>query len=43
MIVILLTLGVSLAISVPWWALASQAVILTIVTAFILTRPETTD
>jgi hypothetical protein len=43
MIVILLTLGITLALGVPWWALASQVVILAIVTAFILTRPETTD
>jgi len=42
-IVILMTLGVSLAIRVPWWALASQIVVLAIVSTFILTRPETTD
>jgi len=42
-VVILMTLGISLAIRVPWWALASQAVLLTIVSTFILTRPETTD
>ena len=43
MIVILLTLGITLAIGVPWWALAAQVLILAIVTIFILTRPETTD
>jgi len=43
MIVILFTLGITLAIGAPWWALASQAVVLAIVTTFILTRPETTD
>jgi uncharacterized membrane protein YbaN (DUF454 family) len=42
-IVILMTLGLSLAIRVPWWALASQIVVLAIVSTFILTRPETTD
>jgi len=43
MIVILVTLGVSFGIGVPWWALASQVVVLAIVSTFILTRPETTD
>jgi len=43
MIVILVTLGVSFGIGVPWWALASQIVVLAIVSTFILTRPETTD
>jgi len=43
MIVILVTLGVSFGIGVPWWALASQIVVLAIVSMFILTRPETTD
>jgi len=43
MIVILLTLGISVAIDVPRWALASQAAVLAIVSAFILTRPETTN
>jgi len=43
MIVILLTLGISLAIDVPRWALASQVAVLAIVSAFILTRPETTN
>jgi len=42
MIVILMTLGISVAIGVPWWALASQTVVLVIVSSFILTRPETT-
>jgi uncharacterized membrane protein YbaN (DUF454 family) len=39
-IVILLTLSISVAIRVPWWALASQSIVLTIATAFILTRPD---
>ena len=43
MIVILMTLGISVAIGVPWWALASQTVVLVIVSTFILTRPETTS
>jgi uncharacterized membrane protein YbaN (DUF454 family) len=43
MIVILLTLGITLLIGVPLWALMSQAVVLAIATTFILTRPETTD
>jgi uncharacterized membrane protein YbaN (DUF454 family) len=43
MIVILLTLGITLVIGVPWWALALQVVVLATATAFILTRPETTD
>ena len=43
MIVILMTLGISVAIGVPWWALASQIVVLAIVSTFILTRPETTS
>jgi len=43
MIVILMTLGISVAIGVPWWALVSQIVVLAIVSTFILTRPETTD
>jgi len=42
MIVILLTLSMTLAIGIPWWALASQVIVLAIVTTFILTRPETT-
>ena len=42
MIVILMTLGISVALGVPWWALASQIVVLAIVSTFILTRPETT-
>ena len=42
MIVILMTLGISVAIGVPWWALAAQTLVLTIVSTFILTRPETT-
>ena len=43
MIVILMTLGISVAIDVPSWALASQIVVLVIVSTFILTRPETTS
>jgi uncharacterized membrane protein YbaN (DUF454 family) len=43
MIVILMTLGISVALGVPWWALASQIVVLAIVSTFILTRPETTS
>jgi hypothetical protein len=43
MIVIMLTLGISVAIDVPWWALASQTVVLAVVSTFILTRPETTN
>jgi uncharacterized membrane protein YbaN (DUF454 family) len=42
-IVIVLTLSITLAIGVPWWALAVQVVVLAIATTFILTRPETTD
>jgi uncharacterized membrane protein YbaN (DUF454 family) len=42
MIVIMLTLGISVAIDVPWWALASQTAVLAVVSTFILTRPETT-
>jgi len=38
--VILLTLGITLAIGVPWWALGSQVVVLAIATTFILTRPD---
>jgi uncharacterized membrane protein YbaN (DUF454 family) len=40
MIIILLTLSISVAIGVPWWALASQSIVLVIATAFILTRPD---
>ena len=43
MVVILMTLGISVAIGVPSWALASQIVVLVIVSTFILTRPETTS
>ena len=43
MVVILMTLGLSVAISVPWWALVSQFVVLAVVSTFILTRPETTS
>ena len=43
MIVILMTLGISVALGVPRWALASQIVVLAIVSTFILTRPETTS
>ena len=43
MIVIIMTLVITLLIGVPWWALAAQVVVLTIVSTFILTRPETTD
>jgi uncharacterized membrane protein YbaN (DUF454 family) len=43
MIVILMTLAISVAIGVPWWALVSQIVVLAIVSTFILTRPETTN
>ena len=43
MAVILMTLGISVAIGVPSWALASQIVVLVIVSTFILTRPETTS
>jgi len=43
MVVILMTLGLSVALNVPWWALAAQTVVLAIVSTFILTRPETTD
>ena len=40
LIVILLTLGISLAIGIPWWALAAQTVVLAIAATFVLTRPD---
>jgi uncharacterized membrane protein YbaN (DUF454 family) len=39
-VAIVLTLGITLAIGVPWWALASQVLVLTIAAIFILTRPD---
>ncbi len=40
MVVILLTPIITLVIGVPWWALASQLLILGIAAAFVLTRPD---
>jgi uncharacterized membrane protein YbaN (DUF454 family) len=39
-IVILLTLGITLAIGVPLWALAAQMLVLGVAATFILTRPN---
>jgi uncharacterized membrane protein YbaN (DUF454 family) len=38
--VIILTLVISIALKVPWWALASQSVVLAIAATFVLTRPD---
>ena len=40
MIVIVLTPLITMAIGVPWWALASQLVVLAIAATFVLTRPN---
>ena len=40
LIVILLTPTVTLLIGVPWWALASQLLVLVTAATFVLTRPD---
>jgi uncharacterized membrane protein YbaN (DUF454 family) len=39
-VVIVLTAVISILIGVPWWALASQIVVLAVAATFILTRPD---
>ena len=39
-VVILLTPLISIAVGVPWWALAAQLIVLGVATTFILTRPD---
>ncbi len=39
-VVILLTPVITVMIGVPWWALASQLVVLAIAASFVLTRPD---
>jgi hypothetical protein len=39
-VVILLTPLITIAVGVPWWALAAQLVVLGMATTFILTRPN---
>jgi len=43
LVVIILTLGISLLIGVPWWALAGQTVVLASAATFVLTRPDPPD
>lgn len=43
LVVILLTLGISLAIGIAWWALAAQTVVLAMAATFVLTRPDPPD
>jgi uncharacterized membrane protein YbaN (DUF454 family) len=43
LIVIVLTLGISLILGVPWWALAAQAIVLAMAATFVLTRPDPPD
>ena len=40
LVVILLTPLITMAIGVPWWALAAQLLVLGIAATFILTRPD---
>jgi uncharacterized membrane protein YbaN (DUF454 family) len=40
MVVIMLTPLITIAVGVPWWALAAQLLVLGVASTFILTRPD---